>query len=241
MSRSIIKFGILATIVGALYGCGGSSGQTASVDYSAFAGTYSAAYTRSTGAMTIAVATNGLITITIVDSIQGTFVGTGIANHVGGFFITANGANNKQVTVNGTLKGTGLGRTAQGTIAGSISVPYNAPFLNSPDVTVYANHYEGGYKQGAAGNDWSGDVAANGSFTGTLLIDGGASTVDLTGNVYSNGSFKFTGSGGGTSYTAQGNFALSTNQSVVTNGTLVGVKNGTKVTGDWFGHNAIGG
>jgi len=239
MSRSTIKLGILATIFGALYGCGGS-GQ-ANFDYSSFAGTYTSAYTWSTGIMTIAVATNGLITITVVDSGFGTFVGTGIANHVGGFFITCNGANNKQVTVNGTLKGTGLGRTAQGTIAGSISVNYNAGFLSSPDVTVYTNHYEGDYQQGTVKDNWFGDVTPGGAFSGTMLINGGASTVTLTGNVYSNGSFKFTGSGGGTSYTAQGNFALNQSQGVVTNGTLVGTKGGTKVTGDWYGHNAIGG
>jgi len=191
--------------------------------------------------MTLAVATNGQITITIVDGGLGTFVGTGVANHVGGFFITCNGANNRQTSVNGTLKGTGLGRTASGTIAGSITVSYNASFLNDPDATIYVNHYEGDYKQGAASDEWFGDVAANGSFSGTLLINGGASTVTLSGNVYSNGSFKFTGSGGGTSYSAQGNFNLSTNQSVVTNGTLVGTKNGVKVTGNWYGHNAIGG
>ena len=102
MNRSINKFGILATIFGALYGCGGASG-TASVDFSSLSGTYSAAYTRGTGTMTISVATNGQITVTIVDSGQGTFCGTGIANHVGGFFITCNGANNKTVSVNGTL------------------------------------------------------------------------------------------------------------------------------------------
>ena len=240
MSRSIFKLCIAATIFGTLYGCGGS-GQAANVDYSTFAGTYTTAYTRSTGTMTIAVASNGLITITVVDSGLGTFVGTGIANHVGGFYITVNGANNKQVTVNGTLKGTGLGRTASGTIAGDIQVSYNAAFLNAPDTSVYTNHYEGDYKQGTVSDEWFGDVSAGGAFSGTLLINGGASTVTLTGNVYSNGSFKFTGSGGGTSYLAQGNFNLSTNQAVVTNGTLVGTKNGVKVTGNWYGHNAIGG
>jgi hypothetical protein len=237
MKRSISTVVLGAALFGALSGCAGST--EADFDYTPFAGTYETAFTRSTGTMTISVATNGQITITIVDSVEGTFCGTGIANHVGGFFITCNGANNKQVSVNGTLRGTGVGRTAQGTIAGQFSVPYNAAFTRSPDVTIYSNHYEGSYVQGTSSGNWFGDVASNGSFSGTLLVTGGAD-VSMTGNVYSNGSFKFTGTGGGKSYVAMGNFRLSGNN-IKSEGTLKSTAGTVNVTGDWNGQNFIGG
>ena len=231
----------MAAICGLLSGCSGGSGNDPEVDFAIMAGTYATPYTRSTGNMTISVATNGQITITIVDGVEGTFCGTGIANHVGGFFITCNGANNKQVSVNGTLKGSGVGRTAKGTIAGTISVNYNANFLRSPDVKVYTNHYEGTYKQGTVSDYWFGDVDASGKFTGTLVDSAKSLNIPITGNVYSNGSFKFTASASGTTYEAIGNFTLSPqSQSVNCNGILKGTKAGTTVTGDFQGHNAIG-
>ena len=197
MSRILAFIICISAALGLLSGCGGFSSDGGN-SLASFAGSYSASYTRSTGNMTIAVAANGQITITIVDAVEGTFVGTGIANHVGGFYITCNGVTNKQVTVNGTLKGTGLGRTAQGTVAGAISVSYNASLLSNPDTTVYTNHYEGAYAQGANSDNWFGDVASNGQFTGTLLVTALDAQVPITGSVYSNGSFKFTGKNGGT-------------------------------------------
>lgn len=239
MRRRIAIFVCLAAVLGLLSGCTGGGDTTFPAE---FAGTYATDYTRSTGTMTIAVATNGQITLTIVDGIEGTFVGTGIANHVGGFFITCNGVNNKQVSVNGTLKGTGLGRTAQGTIAGTISVAYNAAFLHDPDVTVYTNHYEGVYKQGSVSGDWQGDVSTGGVFSGSLFVTvvGNTITVPLTGNVYSNGSFKFTGTTPGTKYEATGNFTLQA-QGVICNGLIKGTSGALVQTGEFSGHNAIGG
>jgi hypothetical protein len=189
--------------------------------------------------MTVAVASNGQITITIVDAGQGTFVGTGSANHVGGFFVTCNGAGGKQVSVNGTLKGTGLGRTASGTIAGSITVDYNAGLLNDPDATVYTNHYEGTYAQGTNSNNWFGDVSTSGAFFGQMQLAN--STFNMSGNVYSNGSFKFTGKNGSTSYEVIGNFNLDQQQGVNCNGILKGKTGSTTVTGAFSGHNAVGG
>jgi len=237
----------LVTVAGLLCGCGGSGSASTTSSVAPFAGTYSGAYTQSgprtpgnsVGNLIIAVATNGLITITVVDSVDGTFVGTGIANHVGGFYITVNGVNNKQVTINGTLKGTGLGRTAQGTIAGTISVAYSAAFLSDPDTSVYTNHYEGAYAQGATTGEWLGDVTTGGVFAGQLVFSNG--TVNLTGNVYSNGSFKFAGKKGTTSYEATGNFALSQSQGVLCNGILKGKTGATSVSGAFSGQNAIGG
>ena len=242
MKRIIAVFLCMVAVCGLLSGCSGGSGNDPEVDFAIMAGTYATPYTRSIGNMTIAVATNGQITITIVDGVEGTFVGTGVANHVGGFYVTCSGANNKQVSVNGTLRGTGLGRTAQGTIAGTISVTYNANFLRAPDVTVYANHYEGSFKQGSVGDNWFGDVNANGQFTGSLVDSSTptVTTIPMTGNVYSNGSFKFTGKAGSTTYEATGNFSLSQSQSVDCNGILKGTKAGMTVTGDFQGHNAIG-
>ena len=239
----------LVTILGVICGCGGSESINVSSAVAPFAGSYTGAYTQSapvapgasTGNLTIAVATNGQITITIVDSVSGTFVGTGIANHVGGFYITCNGANNKQVTVNGTLKGTGLGRTASGTIAGTISVGYNANFLSDPDTTIYTNHYEGTYTQGTSSDNWLGDVTSSGSFTGEMLLTAFDTSVAIKGNVYSNGSFKFTGKKGKTDYEVTGNFTLSQGTGVVCNGIVKGKTGGTTVTGPFSGHNAVGG
>ena len=245
--KKLIGFAICLVALLGLSGCGGGGSSVTTSSVAPFAGSYAATYNTggpthhayTTGIMTIAVASNGLITITVVDSGQGTFVGTGIANHVGGFFITVNGVNNKQVTVNGTLKGTGLGRTAQGTIAGTISVNYNAAFLNDPDVSVYTNHYEGVYAQGATSGNWFGDVTTGGAFAGQLVFPNGS--VNLTGNVYSNGSFKFTGKGGSTTYETTGNFQLDLNLGVVCNGILKGKTGSTTVSGAFSGQNAIGG
>lgn len=237
MVRVVAVFACLVALMGLLSGC--ATGTEGNINLANFAGTYRTGFTRATGTVTIAVETNGQITITITDSVEGNFVGTGVANHVGGFFITCNGVNNKQVSVNGTLRGSGLGRTAQGTIAGKISVDYNANFLSNPDSTIYTNHYEGRYEQGSTGNNWFGDVSSNGSFSGTLLAETGE--VSLTGTVYSNGSFKFTGSAGGTSYEITGNFALSQAQSVLCNGIIKGKANSTTVSGNFSGHNAQGG
>ena len=251
MKRFIgIAFCLIA-VIGLLLGCGGSASVSGASggggdSLASFAGSYAASYAAgpvirpaSTGNMSIAVASNGQITITIVDSAKGTFVGTGIANHVGGFYITCNGVGGKQVTVNGTLKGTGLGRTAQGTIAGTINVTYNAALLNDPDATVYTNHYEGAYAQGTGGGNWLGDVGTNGAFAGQLILQNGM--VDITGNVYSNGSFKFTGKDGATKYEVTGNFTLDQAKGVVCNGLLKGTTGSTTVTGAFSGHTAIGG
>ena len=203
------------------------------------------------GKLTIEVATNGQITITIVDGedTPKTFTGTGIANHVGGFYITCHGPNNKQVTINGSLRGSGLGRTAQGTVAGKIAIPYNADVISSPDATVFTNHFEGHFKQGEAGGNWFGDVDAGGKFAGSLVISESGTTVPITGNVYSNGSFPFKGSNEGTQYEMKGSFGLSQGDAkaklakgpgIAVAGTLKGTKEGKTVTGDFMGHNALG-
>jgi len=245
--KKLIGFAICLIAVLGSSGCGGSGSPAAGSSVAAFAGSYGATYNTggptvrayTTGQMTIAVATNGLITITVVDSAEGTFVGTGIANHVGGFYITVNGIGNKQVTVNGTLKGTGLGRTAQGTIAGTIVVDFNAAFLHDPDVTVFTNHYEGSYAQGSKTGEWLGDITTGGVFAGQLVV--GNSTVNLSGNVYSNGSFKFAGKNSGTTYEATGIFRLDQSLGVVCNGLLKGKTGSTTVSGAFSGQNAIGG
>jgi hypothetical protein len=240
LSRFLGFLFLVAALLVSLSGCGGS-GDSGTVDVSQFAGSYSASYTRSPGNMIIAVASNAQITITIVDGVEGTFVGTGIANHVGGFYITCHGIGDKQVTIYGTLKGTGLGRTASGTIAGTISVNYNAKFVSDPDTTIYTNHYEGTYSQGSTKDVWLGDVGTDGSFSGQLILSATQSQVNLTGTVYSNGSFKFAGKAGTTTYAATGNFALNPSGGVLCNGLLKGTKGTTTVTGNFSGESALGG
>lgn len=240
----------LVAVLSLLCGCGGNGSTGTNTSFAAFAGSYSGSFNSSagptvrpfsTGTLSLSVASNGQITITIVDGIEGTFCGTGIANHVGGFYITCNGIGGKQVTVNGTLKGTGLGRTASGTIAGTISVDYNAAFLHDPDTTIYANHYEGSYAQGKNSDSWFGDVSTSGAFVGQLVVTASDSTVTLKGNVYSNGSFKFAGKSGKTSYEATGNFTVAQSNGTACNGILKGKLGATTVSGAFSGHYATGG
>lgn len=239
MRKTVFYSPLLAACAIALSGCGGVADTT--INFAQYAGTYSAAYARANGTMTVAVAANGQVSITIVDSDDGTFVGTGSANHVGGFFVTCSGLGGKSVSVNGTLRGSGLGRTAQGTITGTMTVVYNANFLSEPNTTIYANHYEGSYNQGAKGDNWFGDVSSSGVFNGSLILSETSTTVPLTGTVYSNGSFKFTGTGGGTSYTATGNFRLNNPTGILCNGIIKGTTGGVTAEGEFKGHDAVGG
>lgn len=239
MIRRLFAFAALgAMCVTGMSGCGGS-GSSASVAGS-FAGNYSVAYNRANGTMTITVDTNGMVTVTIADSAEGTFVGTGSANHVGGFFVTCQGKNGKTVSVSGTLKGSGLGRTAAGTVSGSIALTFTANLTSSPDATLWTNHYEGSYRVGEDSGNWFADVSASGGVTGLILVTNGEN-VTFNGNVFSNGSVSLTGTGNGKSYAMQGALRLSPPSHVLGAGLFKVTSNGTTTVGDWDGHDAVGG
>lgn len=240
MYRNILLSFLGSLLLFNLFGCAGTSSEVSDFDPVAFAGNYNAAYTRATGTLTITVAANGQIDIVLVDSVEGTFIGTGVANHVGGFFITCSGTNNKSVSINGTLRGSGLGRTAAGTIAGSVTVNYNATFTSSPDAAIWTNHYEGLFGEGNNAFNWFGDVSANGTFTGMLIITNGEN-VNMTGNVYSNGSLSVTGTGNGRTYKMKGALRLSGNGGILGDGLMeISAAAGTSSV-SWSGHQAQGG
>lgn len=240
MSRLILIFAALVAILVALTGCGGSGDGAESFSASAYEGNYSTPFDRATGNLTITVAANGQLTVVIADSAEGNFVGTGVTNHVGGFFITCQGKNNKTVSVNGTLRGSGLGRTAAGTVAGSITLAYTASFTSAPDAALWTNHYEGLWQSGAESNNWFCDVSASGTVTGLLLVSSGEN-VTLAGNVYSNGSVRLTGAGNGKSYVMEGALRLSPPSHVLGAGLFKVTSQGTTTVGDWSGHDAEGG
>lgn len=227
---------VFAALVAAnlLIGCAGA-GAEEMTGANAFAGTYLAAYSRADGSVTVAVDSTSQVTITIVDSVEGTFVGSGSVNHVGGFFVTCQGKGGKTITVNGTLKGSGIGRTAGGTVTGSVAFPYTASFLSNPDATIYTNAYQGSYKVGADSQNWLGEVSSSGNFSGTLLL-ADSKTVAMTGKVYSNGSITATGSAEGTSYSMRGSFWLKPGDGVHCAGLLTRTVGSASTVGEFSGH-----
>lgn len=240
MSRLIFLFAALVALLSVLTGCGGSGENEATFDAAAYEGNYSSAFDRATGTLTITVSASGVVNVVIADSAEGNFVGSGSANHVGGFFVTCQGKNGKTVSVNGTLRGSGLGRTAAGTVAGSITLNYNAAFTASPDAALWTNHYEGLWQNGQSSGNWFADVSATGEVSGLLLVSEGEN-VTLAGNVFTNGSVRLTGAGNGKTYAMDGALRLSPPSHVLGSGVLKVTSQGTTTVGDWNGHDAEGG
>lgn len=239
MNRWMFVCAALVAMLWVLAGCGGSGNDASSFNASAYEGNYSTAFDRATGTLTLTVGRDGKITVVLADSAEGNFVGSGPANHVGGFSIACQGKNNKTVSIRGTLRGSGLGRTAAGTVAGAITLDYTANFAAASDASLWTNHYQGIWRLGTESGNWLGDVTANGDFTALLILTTGGDNVTLQGNVFTNGSVRATGTGNGKSYVLEGALRLSPPSHVLGAGLLKATTQGNTVVGDWDGHDAV--
>jgi hypothetical protein len=147
-------FVVLASI--GLSGCGGSG---ASVAANPLNGMYSANYTAgpvarkpgepvrpgSAGTITVTVGKNNMVTITIVDNVAGTYIGSGSMRSDKSFnYIYVKGPNGDTLQVEGTLAKSLLVPNVSGHVVGSVTFSYDAPLaVGNITTSLFANTYTG--------------------------------------------------------------------------------------------------
>ncbi|MEZ0326291.1 MAG: hypothetical protein ACAH95_10325 [Fimbriimonas sp.] len=155
----------------------------------AFAGIYNTSYSRGVapaGTMVLGVHSNGSIDVAVSDNAEGFFSGTGVIDTNNSFFVNCQNVNaGTSILVNGTLAGSGAGRTASGNVTGEFTFTYTASFAHDLSTGIFANHYEGFFGGGAQGTFMI-DVNANGSITG-MVHAGNNGDLPITGTVTNTG------------------------------------------------------
>lgn len=177
-----------------LVGCGGN-GQNPAFLASSFAGNYVGPYTRASGTITVTCDDKGVVTVTVTDSPQGTFVGTGQATSTGSFGVVCTGTNKRQIMVQGSFSGTGLTKNVNGKITGTFAFNYSASRSGPIPTFIWQGHYDGSYQLSTASGNYYLDVNQFGSADGHMFLPDG-SDYWLTGKVYQNGVVSLTASKG---------------------------------------------
>jgi hypothetical protein len=189
---------ILTGILG-LAGCGGGAGVALPAGDNPDNGIYTAEYSydNSTssaskgvsavgGNISIVLGKNNTVTVTVVDNVSGTFIGTGGLRSTESFSVTCTGAAGS-VIVEGTLQNSALSKKFAGKARGSIKFSYDAPLaINNVTVTLFAGNYTGYLDmKNFDSHPATVDIDANGFILVTVTQNG--APVKLRGLLYSDG------------------------------------------------------
>jgi hypothetical protein len=197
----------------ALVACGGGGGNGGGSTAATAPGIYEGNFdTRANGRILIGVLATGQLSVAIDDSEGGVYFGTGTLRADNGFTVVCANGTGLTVTISGTLSGSGVGRSFNGTIAaGTFSATYRAAFQREPQLGQFVGNVQGRFTgkypdQSTNHGRWEAALNADGTATGTWIKPG--ANISLNGTISPAGFLHLTGSGSTGAVELNGNMTL---------------------------------